>query len=100
MGAEKRLALDRICRLFEKARKVADEDPELAKRYAHIARRISLRTRTSIPDRYKRWICPRCKSFLIPGKNCRVRLRQRREPHLVITCEECGYIQRVPYGGG
>ncbi|MFP3950846.1 MAG: ribonuclease P [Candidatus Bathyarchaeia archaeon] len=100
MGEDRRIALKRIHRLFEEARRVADEDPDLAKRYAHLARRISLRMRVGIPKRYKRWICPRCKSFLIPSENCRVRLRQGREPHIAITCGECGFIQRVPYGGG
>ncbi len=37
---------------------------------------------------------------MVPGVNARVRLRRRREPHLAVTCLECGYVRRHPYGGG
>jgi RNase P subunit RPR2 len=28
--------------------------------------------------------------------NCRVRIQQRREPHVVITCFNCGGYTRIP----
>jgi ribonuclease P protein subunit RPR2 len=41
-------------------------------------------------------ICRHCKSFIYPGVNSRVRVQQRREPHMVITCLVCGKITRIP----
>jgi RNase P subunit RPR2 len=41
-------------------------------------------------------ICRHCKSFIYPGVNCRVRVQQKREPHMVITCEVCGETTRIP----
>jgi ribonuclease P protein subunit RPR2 len=41
-------------------------------------------------------ICRHCKGFIYPGVNCRVRVQQRREPHMVITCLVCGKITRIP----
>jgi len=43
------------------------------------------------------FICKRCRSFLRPGVNARVRIRSRRRPHLVITCLTCGQIRRIVY---
>jgi ribonuclease P protein subunit RPR2 len=40
-------------------------------------------------------ICKRCKSFIYPDVNCRVRLQQSREPHVVITCLICGKHTRI-----
>jgi ribonuclease P protein subunit RPR2 len=32
----------------------------------------------------------------LPGTNCRVRIKQRRQPHIVITCLNCGHQKRIP----
>ncbi|RLI32750.1 ribonuclease P, partial [Candidatus Bathyarchaeota archaeon] len=48
------------------------------------------------PRELRRRICKYCKSLLRPGVNCRVRVRQRREPHIVVTCFNCGRVSRYP----
>jgi RNase P subunit RPR2 len=35
----------------------------------------------------------------LPGVNCRIRIQQRRESHMVITCLNCGGISRIPLKG-
>ncbi len=50
--------------------------------------------RVRIPKSIKRFICKRCKTLLIPGKNLRVRLK---DAHLVYKCKECNFIMRYPY---
>ena len=97
--SEKAIALRRIRRLFELALKVVKEEPDLADRYAELARRIAMRARVKIPPEYKRLICKRCKRFIVPGLTCRVRLQPRREPHIAITCLRCGGIYRIPIKG-
>ena len=97
--SEKAIALRRIRRLFELALQVVKTEPELADRYAEIARRIAMRARVKIPPEYKRLICKRCKRLIVPGLTCRVRLQPRREPHIAITCLRCGGVYRIPIKG-
>ncbi len=97
--SEKAIALRRIRRLFELALKVVREEPDLADRYAELARRIAMKARVRIPPEYKRLICKHCKRFIVPGLTCRVRLQPRREPHIAITCLRCGGIYRIPIKG-
>ncbi|RLG89823.1 ribonuclease P [Candidatus Bathyarchaeota archaeon] len=92
----RKIALGRVQRLFELAKENMRVDPHLAQRYAAIARRIAMAARIRLPRSYRRMICRHCKSFIFPGVNCRVRLQPRREPHVVITCLECGGHMRIP----
>ena len=96
MNETRQIALQRIRTLFELAKKNIREEPELAQRYAQIARKIAMRTRVKLPTEYRRLICRHCKSFIYPGVNCRVRSQQKREPHMTITCLACGKTMRIP----
>jgi len=96
MNETRQIALQRIRTLFELAEKNIREEPELAQRYAQIARKIAMRTRVKLPTEYRRLICRHCKSFIYPGVNCRVRSQQKREPHMAITCLACGKTMRIP----
>jgi ribonuclease P protein subunit RPR2 len=99
MNSTKQIALKRVHKLFSLAKEVIREDPELAQRYVKIARRIAMRTQLRMPEEYRRLICRKCKSFILPGVNCRIRIQQRREPHMVITCLNCGGHSRIPLKG-
>lgn len=96
VSTTKRIAMQRIQRLFSLARETFNEDPSLAQRYVDIARRIAMAARVHLPTEYRRQICKYCKSFILPGVNCRVRIKQQREPHVVITCFKCGKQTRIP----
>ena len=96
MNVAKQIALQRVHILFCLARKVVHEDPELAQRYVEIARKIAMGTKLRLPREYRRLVCRHCKSFILPGVNCRVRTQSRREPHVVITCLNCGKHSRMP----
>ncbi|MEM3526169.1 MAG: ribonuclease P protein component 4 [Candidatus Jordarchaeaceae archaeon] len=91
--AEK-IARERIEYLMQLAEKVFLQNPERAQRYVDLSRRISMRNKVRIPRVWRRRICRNCKAFLWPGVNCRVRLRARRQPHLVVTCLKCGKHMR------
>lgn len=95
MNETRQIALERIHTLFELAKSNIRKEPALAQRYAQIARRIAMKTRVRLPREYRRLICKHCKSFIYPNVNCRVRVQQRREPHTVITCLECGKHTRI-----
>ena len=89
------IAKQRIQTLFTLAKENINEDPQLAQHYVNTARKIAMSAKIRLPKHYSRQICKHCKSF-IPGKNCRVRTRQKREPHIVITCLKCGKHTRIP----
>ncbi|MEM3783526.1 MAG: ribonuclease P [Candidatus Bathyarchaeia archaeon] len=95
-AAVKHIAKQRIQTLFSLAIKVYHEDPGLAQRYVDVARRVAMAAKIRLPTEYKRMVCRHCKSFLLPGVCCRVRVKQRREPHVVITCLNCGKHMRIP----
>jgi len=95
-NSKKQFALKRVQHLFELAKETVTKDPDLAQRYAELARKIVMRQRVKLPSEYRRLICRHCKHFILPGVNCRVRVKQRREPHIVITCLNCGKITRIP----
>ena len=92
----KSIALQRIQRLFYLAREAIHRDPVLAQRYTRIARRVAMAARIRLPKEYRQQVCRTCKSFILPGVNCRIRIKQKREPHLVITCLNCGGRMRIP----
>jgi len=97
--ATKQIALQRVHILFRLARETIREDPELAQRYVKIARKIAMRTKLRLPKEYRRQVCRHCKSFVFPGVNCRIRIQSRREPHVVVTCFNCGKHTRIPLKG-
>ena len=91
----KRIALQRIHILFKQAERRAFENRmELANRYVWLARKIAMRYLVRMPRQYKRRFCKHCLSYLLPGKNCRVRLKKSK---VVVTCFNCGKIMRYPY---
>jgi len=92
----KRIALQRVRTLFRFAKEIFNKDPYLAQRYVDIARKVAMAARIRLPREYRRMVCRHCKSFIFPGVNCLVRIKQRREPHIVITCLNCGKHMRIP----
>jgi ribonuclease P protein subunit RPR2 len=92
----KEIAYERIIYLFEVAGREYAESPARSNRYVCLAKRIGMRYRISLPSELKRKMCKGCGSFLSPGGNCRIRLRCGS---LIITCMNCGRVQRYPLAG-
>lgn len=92
----KEIAKQQIQKFFQLAKETFHDDPALAQRYIDIARKVAMAAKIRLPKEYKHQICKHCKSFILPGVNCRVRIKQRREPHMVITCLNCGKQMRIP----
>jgi len=87
--------LQRIKRLFELAEADAKKGMEKrSDRYIQLAREIGMRYRVRIPSHLKMRICEGCYTFLVPGKNARVRLRG---DYITTTCLRCGKQMRRPY---
>lgn len=94
----KRLARTRIEILWEQALEIAKTDRDGARRRMQVAARIAQRARIKVPKDIKRKICRQCGILLIPGENCRVRMRNNRAKHLTVTCIACGQITRYYVG--
>lgn len=94
----RRIAMRRVQTLFRLASETINQDHALAQRYVVLARKIAMAAKIRLPTEYRRQVCRHCKKFILPGVNCRVRIQQRREPHVVITCLNCGGQMRIPLG--
>ncbi|MDR0373392.1 MAG: ribonuclease P [Nitrososphaerota archaeon] len=86
----KQIARQRIEILFGQAKKTAGSNPQLAAVYVEFARRIAMAARIRLPLEFRRETCRECNALFIHGVNCRVRVKQKREPHVVVTCLNCG----------
>jgi len=94
-SAAKQIAKQRIQVLFQQAKDVYKSVPRLASRYIVTARKIAMAAKVRLPTKFKRQICKNCNMLLVPGDNCRVRIKQEREPHVVISCLNCGWKTRI-----
>jgi ribonuclease P protein subunit RPR2 len=92
----KQIARHRIQILFEQATETYQTNPDLATTYLLTAKKIAMAARVRLPESYKRRICKSCSALLVPGKSSRVRIKSKREPHVVITCLKCGNVTRMP----
>jgi ribonuclease P protein subunit RPR2 len=90
------IAEERVGILLKLARDVVRSDPPLSKRYVELAQRIAMRSGVRLGPERKQFICKYCKSPLVPGVNCRVRVRTEHGTHVVVTCLECGSMKRYP----
>jgi ribonuclease P protein subunit RPR2 len=91
----KQIAKQRIRILLDQAQKVYRANPELSTQYVASARRIAMAARIRLPAEFRRQTCKKCNSLFVHSLNCRVRVKQKREPHVVITCLNCGNQTRI-----
>ncbi|MCL2172676.1 MAG: ribonuclease P [Candidatus Bathyarchaeota archaeon] len=91
----KQIAEQRVNTLFTQAESIVKINPQLAVEYIKTAQKVAMSARFPLPPKYKRRICKHCNTLLISGFNCRARIQQKREPHVVVTCLNCGYHLRI-----
>lgn len=94
---QQQIARERIEILFARAEKEsAAGRQDLADRYVKIARDIGMKINVPLESRFKRRFCRKCHSFLVQGKNARVRLNTKQRT-IAITCGVCGAVARLPF---
>jgi ribonuclease P protein subunit RPR2 len=91
----KQIARQRIEILFEQAKKVGRTDSKMAAQYVLSARKIAMAAKIRLPVEFRRETCKGCNALFVHGVNCRVRVKQKREPHVVVTCLNCGNQTRM-----
>jgi ribonuclease P protein subunit RPR2 len=79
----KKIALERIYRLFE----LAEKNPQYSKRYLTLAKDIGKKTTTRIPKELKNKMCKKCYSLNINIKN--------ENDSTIITCQDCKSIRKI-----
>ena len=80
--------------LIDNAITNARTDPELSQRQASIARRISTKYKIRMPYHLRMVFCKKCKSFIAPGINSRIRLGRALVKSIRISCNLCGHTYR------
>jgi len=92
----KNIANARIMFLFQMAQEIFPENKELANRYIYLAKKYAQRAKIQIPPIWKKRVCHKCKQFLYPGVNCKIRIQSRKGKgsHVSMTCLECYNITR------
>jgi ribonuclease P protein subunit RPR2 len=85
---------ERILILIRNAFQKIDDDYELANSQAQIAKKIAKRLRLKLPYDIRQLYCKKCKQFIVPGFNCRVRIGRSKIKALRITCLLCNNVYR------
>ena len=86
--------MERMQILIDNAISNARIDPELSQRQASIARRISSKYKIRMPYDLRIVFCKKCKSFIAPGINSKIRLGRASVKSIRISCNFCGHTYR------
>ncbi len=92
--AVRKIALERMEILISNAMSNARTNPELSQRQAQLARRISTRHNIRMPYDLRIVFCKKCKSFIAPGINSKIRLGRASVKAIRISCNLCGHTYR------
>ena len=90
----RKIALERMQILIENAISNAKTNPELSQRQASLARKICTKYKIRMPYTLRIVFCKKCKSFISPGINSRIRLGRTNVKSIRITCNLCGHTYR------
>ena len=89
-----KIAMERMQILVDNAIANARTDPELSQCQASIASRISSKYKIRMPYYLRMVFCKKCKSFIAPGINSRIRLGRTSVKSIRISCNLCGHTYR------
>ena len=86
--------MERMQILIDSAISNARTDPDLSQRHASLARRISTKYKIRMPYHLRMVFCKKCKLFIAPGINSRIRLGRASVKSIRISCNLCGHTYR------
>ncbi len=90
----RKIVLERMEILIDNAISNAKINPKLAQRQASLARKLSMRHKVRMPYVLRMLFCKKCKSFIVPGINSKIRLGRTSIKSIRITCKFCGHTYR------
>ena len=88
------LARERISILISCALREKHIDYNLSNDQAQLAKKIAKRVRLKLPYSIKQHYCKKCKKFISPDYNARVRLGRSSIKAIRITCLNCNHTYR------
>ena len=92
--AIRKIALERMYLLIGNAISNARTNPDLSQHQAFLARKISTRHKIRMPFDLRMVFCKKCKSFIAPGVNSRIRLGRSSVKSIRISCNFCEHTYR------
>ncbi|HWY34962.1 MAG TPA: RNase P subunit [Nitrosopumilaceae archaeon] len=92
--ALRQIALERMQILIKNAISNARTNPKLAQRQASIAKKLSTKYRIRMPYDIRINFCKKCKKFIAPGVNARIRIGRSSVKSIRITCGFCNHTYR------
>ena len=92
--ALRQIALERMQILIKNATSNARTNPKLAQRQASIAKKLSTKYRIRMPYDIRINFCKKCKKFIAPGVNARIRMGRSSVKSIRITCGFCNHTYR------
>ena len=93
-NSKKDIATKRMYILFNNALFNARMDPDLAEKQASIAKKISMKYKIKMPYEIRSCFCKKCKKFIVPGINSKVRVGRSNVKSIRITCNFCTHTYR------
>ena len=92
--ALRQIALERMEILIQNAISNARTNLSLAQKQATIAKKISTKYRIRMPYHIRMNFCKKCKNFIAPGVNARIRIGRSSVKSIRITCGFCNHTYR------
>ena len=89
-----RIAIERIEILIDNALREMQNDESMSQSYARLARKIAMRVRVRMPYNLRQLFCRKCKQFILPRFNSRIRIGRGRVRCIRITCMKCNHVYR------
>lgn len=77
-----------VKKLFEEAKLSFNKNPSLSNKYIKSARKAAMKINLRLPRELKRRFCKHCYSYLVPGKNVRVRIHKSRVIYYCFNCKK------------
>ena len=74
--------------LFKLAKITFKDNPKLANKYVKLARKNAMSVNLKLSREFKRKFCKHCYSYLVPGKNLRVRMHKNRIIYYCLNCKK------------
>ena len=93
-NSKKEIATKRMQILFNNAISNARLDPDLAEKQALLAKKIGMKYRIRMSYEISSSFCKKCKKFIVPGINSKIRIGRSNVKSIRITCNYCTHTYR------
>ena len=93
-NSKKGIATKRMNILFNNAVSNARLNPDLAEKQAGLAKKISMKYKIKMSYEIRSCFCKKCKKFIVPGINSKVRVGRSSVKSIRITCNFCTHTYR------